>query len=55
VIVFHPPQDSHRPAHLDEVVPQDWQTKEEVERAMIRSYHARQDANSKPSTKWTSH
>jgi hypothetical protein len=35
-MVFQPPQDSHFPAHLDEVVPQDWQTKVEVERAMIR-------------------
>src|SRR6201746_2499480 len=30
VMVFHPPQDSHFPAHLELVVPQDWQTKEAV-------------------------
>jgi hypothetical protein len=36
VMVFQPPQDSHFPDHLGAVVPQDWQTKEAVERAMIR-------------------
>src|SRR5690242_7659769 len=33
VIVFHPPQASHLPAHLDVTFPQDWQTKDALDRA----------------------
>jgi hypothetical protein len=35
-MVFQPPQASHFPDHLAELVPQDWQTKFTCVRAMIR-------------------
>ena len=36
MIVFHSPQLSQRPDHLDAVLPQDWQTKLEADLAMGR-------------------
>src|SRR5882762_3621037 len=36
-IVFHPPQASQRPDHLEPTAPQDWQAKEEEDLAMSRS------------------
>jgi hypothetical protein len=42
VIVFHPPQASHLPAHLDVTFPQDWQAKDAEDLAMILLYHGRQ-------------
>src|ERR1051325_8234272 len=33
-IVFHPPHASHRPDHLEDAAPHDWQTKEGCPRGM---------------------
>jgi hypothetical protein len=33
-MLFHSPQLSQRPAHLDDALPQDWQTKFEADLAM---------------------
>jgi hypothetical protein len=36
IIVFHSPQLSQRPDHLDAALPQDWQTKLDADLAMGR-------------------
>jgi hypothetical protein len=36
IMLFHSPQLSQRPAHLDAVLPQDWQTKFDADLAMGR-------------------
>jgi hypothetical protein len=38
-MLFHSPQLSQRPAHLEEAAPQDWQMKVEFDLAIGCAYH----------------